>query len=166
MSLTSKMGKSGHDKTGSGVFFSEAASHRSTSRPRQTRGIILTCTILWSFFLQLSHSSMNTKKLILIFSQLDKLQLRFYPMGHYVASTFTSHVRIPFNYSALLHLQPKMIDRMDTCITDLDHFNFKLSEYNCVTLNSFFELYKSDTIQIFKLSQDLLASLPHVPERQ
>jgi hypothetical protein len=77
-----------------------------------------------------------------------------------------SLVMIPFNYSALLHLQQKMIDHMDQCIPDLDHFNFKLDEYNCVTLNSTFELYKSDINQIFKLSQDVLASLPHVPERQ
>jgi hypothetical protein len=77
-----------------------------------------------------------------------------------------SLVMIPFNYSALLHLQQKMIDHMDQCIPDLDRFNFKLDEYNCVTLNSTFELYKSDIIQIFKLSQDVLASLPHVPERQ
>ncbi len=169
MSHPLKTDKSGHGQTGSGVFFSKAASHGSTSRLRQPRSIILTCAILWSCFLQLSHSSTNTKKPILIdsiFSQPDKLQLRFHPVGHYEASTFTSHVRIPFNYSALLHLQPKMIARMDTCIADLDCFDFKLSEYNRVTLNSTFELYKSDTIQIFKLFHDLLASLPHVPKCQ
>jgi hypothetical protein len=86
-------------------------------------------------------------------------------MGHYTASTF-SHVRIPFDYSALLQLQDRMIERMDRCIPDLDRFNFNLDQYNRATLNSTFELYKSDIWQIFKLFKDLLASLPHVPERQ
>jgi hypothetical protein len=116
-----------------------------------------------------STSSTETKKPILIdsiFSQPDKLQLRFCPMGHYTASTFTSHVKIPFNYSALLHLQDKMIKRMDQCIPDLDCFDFKLDEYNWATLNSTFELYKSDINQVFKLFHDLLASLPHIAERQ
>ncbi len=90
-------------------------------------------------------------------------QLHFWPMGHYAATTFTSHIRIPFNYSRLLHLQPKIISHMNTCIADLDHFDFKLSDCNCHTLNSTFELYKSDTIQIFKLFYDPLTSLPHVP---
>jgi hypothetical protein len=87
-------------------------------------------------------------------------------MGHYAASTFTSHVRIPFDYSALLKLQDQMIELMDRCIPDLDRFHFNLDEYNWATLNSTFELYKSDLRQIFKLFKDLLASLPHVPERQ
>ncbi len=87
-------------------------------------------------------------------------------MGHYAASTFMSHVRIPFDYSALLQLQDKMIEHMDRCIPDLDHFNFHLDQYNRATLNSTFELYKSDILQVFKLFQDLLASLPHVPEHQ
>jgi len=55
---------------------------------------------------------------------------------------------------------------MDTCIAKLDHFDFKLSDYNWVTLNSTFELYKSDIIQIFKLFQHLLASVPHILECQ
>jgi hypothetical protein len=83
-----------------------------------------------------------------------------------VASPFTSHVWIPFDYSALLQLQDKMIERMDHCILYLDHFNFNLDQYNRATLNSTFELYKSDIRQVFKLLKDLLASLPHVPERQ
>ena len=87
-------------------------------------------------------------------------------MGHYAASTFISHVRIRFDYSALLKLQDQMIERMDNCIPDLEKFNFKLSEYNRNTLNSTFELYKSDLRQVFNLFKDLLASLPHVPERQ
>jgi hypothetical protein len=137
------------------------------SKHGQPITIILTCTILWSGFLQLSTS--QTKKPILIdsiFSQPDKLQLHFCPMGNYAASTFTSHVRIPLDYSALLHLKDKMIERMDRCIPDLNSFNFKLYQYNRATLNSTFELYKSDIRQVFKLFHNLLASLPHLPERQ
>jgi hypothetical protein len=85
-------------------------------------------------------------------------------MGHYAASTFTSHVRIPFDYSALLQLQDKMIEYMDRCIPDLDCFNFNLDLYNRATLNSTFELYKSDIRQVFRLFKDLLASLLHDPE--
>ncbi len=86
-------------------------------------------------------------------------------MGHYAASTFTSHVRIPFDYSVLLKLQAQMTERMDRCIPDLDRFHFKIDENNRKVLNSTFELYKSDLKQVFKLFKDLLASLPHVPER-
>jgi hypothetical protein len=81
-----------------------------------------------------------------------------------VASTFTSHVQIPFDYSALLQPQDKMIKRMDHCIPDLDQFNFNLDQYNRAMLNSTFKLYKSDIRQIFRLFKDLLASLPHDPE--
>jgi hypothetical protein len=59
-----------------------------------------------------------------------------------------------------------MIEHMDHCISDLDHFNFKLDQYNRAMLNSTFELYKSGIRQVFKLFHNLLASLPHVPERQ
>jgi hypothetical protein len=59
-----------------------------------------------------------------------------------------------------------MIERMDRCIPDLDCFNFNQDQYNRATLNSTFELYKSDIRQIFKLFKDLLDSLPHVPEWQ
>jgi hypothetical protein len=61
-------------------------------------------------------------------------------MGHYAVSTFTSHVWIPFDYSALLHLHDKMIKSMDRCIPDLDLFNFKVDQYNRARLNSMFEL--------------------------
>jgi hypothetical protein len=87
-------------------------------------------------------------------------------MGNYANSTFTSHLRIPFDYSALLHLQDKMIKHMDCCIPDLNHFNFKLDQCNQAMLNSTFELYKSNIRQVFKLFHDLLASLPHAPECQ
>jgi hypothetical protein len=59
-----------------------------------------------------------------------------------------------------------MIERMDHCFPDLDRFKFNLDQYNWATLNSTFELYKSDINQVFKLFKDLLASLPHMPERQ
>ncbi len=55
---------------------------------------------------------------------------------------------------------------MDRCIPDLDRFKFNLDQYNRATLNITFDLYKSDINQVFKLFKDLLASLPHVPERQ
>jgi uncharacterized FlaG/YvyC family protein len=47
---------------------------------------------------------------------------------------------------------------MDRCIPDLDRFDFKLDQYNRFTLNSTFELYKSDIRQVFKLFHNLLAS--------
>jgi hypothetical protein len=162
--------KSCGDQASSGGLFSQAASRQAFSRPVKPQGLVLMCAILWSCFLQLSSSnSSQSKKPILIdsiFTQPDKLQLRFCPMGHYAASTFTSHVRIPFDYSALLQLQDKMIKCMDCCISDLDHFNFNLDQYNRATLNSTFKLYKSDIRQVFKLFKDLLASLPHIPEWQ
>jgi hypothetical protein len=55
---------------------------------------------------------------------------------------------------------------MGHCIPYLDRFNFNLDQYNRATLNSTFELYKSDIRQVFKLFKDLLASLPHIPEHQ
>jgi hypothetical protein len=168
MQKTSTTGQSCGDQAGAQIFFSKTTSHGAfSSKPGRTRTIVLTCAILWSCFLQLSSS--QTKKPILIdsiFSQPDKLQLRFRPMGNYAASTFTSHIRIPFDYSALLHLQKRMIEHMDACIPDLNRFNFKLDQYDRAMLNSMFELYKSDINQVFKLFHDLLASLPHVPERQ
>ena len=164
MSQASSPSKSRGYKAGSRILLSKATSSRSIFKPRT---VILTIAILWSSFLQLSSSNSQPKKPILIdsiFSQPDKLQLHFRPMGHYAASTFTSHVRIPFDYSALLQLQDRMTEHMDRCIPDLDCFNFNLDQYNRATLNSTFELYKSDIRQIFKLFKDLLASLPHVPE--
>jgi hypothetical protein len=83
MQKTSTPSKSSGDKIGSRGFLSEATSKRSFSRPANPRAIILTCAILWSCFLQVSFSnSSQTKKSILIdsiFTQPDKLQLRFYP---------------------------------------------------------------------------------------
>ncbi len=151
MPQTSPTSQSSGDQAGDRIFFNKTNSHRSFSSKHKPRATVLTCAILWSCFLQLSTS--QTKKPILIdfiFSQPDKLQLCFRPMGNYAASTFTSHVRIPFNYSALLYLQDKMIELMDCCIPDLDRFKFNLDQYNQATLNSTFELYKWDIKQVFQ----------------
>jgi hypothetical protein len=59
-----------------------------------------------------------------------------------------------------------MVEHMDRCIPDLDRFNFNLNQRDRATLNRTFEIYKSDLKQVFKLFNDLLASLPHVQERQ
>ena len=166
MQKTPSSGQSRRYQAGSGVVLAQLTTSRPIFKPRN---VVLTIAILWSSFLQLSLSNVQPKKPILIdsiFSQPDKLQLRFRPMGHYAASTFTSHVRIPFDYSALLKLQAQMIERMDRCIPDLDRFHFKIEERDLRVLNSTFELYKSDLNQVFKLFRDLLASLPHVPERE
>ena len=166
MQKTPSSGQSRRYQAGSGVVLAQLTTSRPIFKPRN---VVLTIAILWSSFLQLSLSNVQPKKPILIdsiFSQPDKLQLRFRPMGHYAASTFTSHVRIPFDYSALLKLQAQMIERMDRCIPDLDRFHFKIEERDLKVLNSTFELYKSDLNQVFKLFRDLLASLPHVPERE
>jgi len=132
MQKSLKPSQSCGDKTGARCVLTKTASHRSSfSKHGQPRAIVLTWTILWPCFLELSTS--QTKKAILIdsiFSQPDKLQLCFRPMGNYAASTFNSHVRIPFDYSALHQLQAKMFERMDCCNPDLDHFNFKLDQYN------------------------------------
>jgi len=166
MQKTPSSGQSRRYQAGSRVVLAQLTTSRPIFKPRN---VVLTIAILWSSFLQLSLSNVQPKKPILIdsiFSQPDKLQLRFRPMGHYAASTFTSHVRIPFDYSALLKLQAQMIERMDRCIPDLDRFHFKIEERDIKVLNSTFELYKSDLNQVFKLFRDLLASLPHVPERE
>ena len=117
----------------------------------------------------MQYSGADTKKPILIdstFSQPQRLQLRFRPMGKYAASTYTSHIRIPFNYSSLMDLQKKMNARLDNFFPDLLHWNFHLSNESKATYESIFKLYKQNTDEIFKLFKDLLVSLPHVHERQ
>jgi len=165
MSKTASPSKSGCHKVSSRSVFTKKLPARSVFATKGApRTIVLTCATLWSCFLQLSFSSQAKKPIQIdsIFSQPDKLQLHFRPMGNYAASTFISHVRIPFDYSNLLQLQSKMIERMDRCIPDLDRFKFNLD--NRATLNSTFELYESDINQVYKLFKDLLASLPHIPE--
>jgi len=122
-----------------------------------------------AFFIQLRYSGADTKQPILIdstFSQPSCLQLRFCPMGKYAASTYTSHIQIPFNYSSLMDLQLKMNARLDNFFPDLLHWNFHISNETEATFKSIFSLYKQNTNEIFKLFTDLLESLPHVHERQ
>jgi hypothetical protein len=87
-------------------------------------------------------------------------------MGKYAASTFMSHIRIPFNYSGLLNLQHKLNDRLDGFFDTISKWNFKSSDYEQSTLNSTFQLYRGNTEEIFKLFNDLLVSLPHFPAQQ
>jgi hypothetical protein len=87
-------------------------------------------------------------------------------MGKYAASTYTSHIRIPFNYSGLLNLQTKMNKRLNTFLATLYEYNFRINNWGNSTLNSTFQLCKQNTDEIFKLFNDLLISLPHVPARQ
>jgi hypothetical protein len=101
------------------------------------------------------------------FTQPQKLQLRFRPMGKYAASTFTINIRIPFNYSSLINLQQKMNDRLDNFFDVLQQWNFSnIEDWEMATMKSTFQLYKDNTNEIFKLFHDLLTSLPHVQERQ
>ncbi len=62
-------------------------------------------------------------------------------MGKYAASTYTSHIRIPFNYSSLMDLQKKMNARLDNFFPDLLHWNFHLSNESKATYESIFKLY-------------------------
>jgi hypothetical protein len=87
-------------------------------------------------------------------------------MGKYAASTYTSHIRIPFNYSSLMDLQKKMNARLDNFFPDLLNWNFHISNETEATYKSIFKLYKQNTNEIFKLFTDLLESLPRVHERQ
>jgi hypothetical protein len=71
---------------------------------------------LIAFIIQMQFSEAENKQHILInseFSQPDGLQLNFWLMGKYAASTFMSHIHIPFNCSGLLGLQDKLNDRLD-----------------------------------------------------
>jgi hypothetical protein len=85
-------------------------------------------------------------------------------MGKYAASTFTSQIRIPFNYYSSISLQHKLNDRLDDFFDVLHHWNFTLDDLDVATMKSTFKLYKANTNEIFKLFHDLLASLLHVHE--
>jgi hypothetical protein len=103
----------------------------------------------------MQFSEANNKHPILIdseFSQPDHLQLHFRPMGKYTASTFMSHIRIPFNCSGLLGLQHKLNDRLDNFSDVLKKGSFKLSDYELNTLNSMLQLFKGNTDEIFNFS--------------
>jgi hypothetical protein len=114
-------------------------------------------------------SSADPEKPILVdsaFTQLEKLQLSLHPMGHFAASTFISHIWIPFNYSLILQLQSKLDERLDQFFINLKSPIFKFNPINAQCLNTTFELYKDNHNQIFQHFKDLLASLPHIPARE
>jgi len=164
MQVTQKKSKSGGNQTGTWSAFSAAGI--STARKNIT---MVNCLFLAAFVLQMQHSGAETKQPILIdtaFTQPDKLQLRFRPMGRYAASTFTSHIRIPFNYSSLINLESKMDQRLDQFLIDLDKYHFNVEDSTLRTIHSTFQIYRQNTKEIFKLFNDLLASLPHVHARQ
>ena len=164
MQVTQKKSKSGGNQTGTWSAFSAAGI--STARKNVT---MVNCLFLAAFALQMQHSGAETKQPILIdtaFTQPDKLQLRFRPMGRYAASTFTSHIRIPFNYSSLINLESKMDQRLDQFLIDLDKYHFNIEDSTLRTIHSTFQIYRQNTKEIFKLFNDLLASLPHVHARQ
>jgi hypothetical protein len=124
-------------------------------------------SLVAAFFTQMQYSDAETKQPILIdseFTQPEKLQLRFCPMGKYAASTFTSHIRIPLDYSILMDLQYKLDARLGQFL-DVTEFNFEMDESPTATLKSTFQIYKQSTREIFKLFHVLLASLLHVHER-
>jgi len=130
---------------------------------------MVNCLFLAAFVLQMQHSGAETKQPILIdteFTQPDKLQLRFRPLGKYAATTFTSHIRVPFSYSGLMNLESKMTQRLDQFITDIDRYKFTSTDADRRTIQSTFDIYKQNTKEIFNLFNDLLASLPHVHVRQ
>jgi hypothetical protein len=163
MSISTAKSKSGGHKTGTWGTFSTASTSTASKKV-----IMVNLLFLAAFFTQMQYSDAETKPPILIdseFTQPEKLQLRFRPMGKYAASTFMSHIRIPFNYSSLMDLQYKLDARLDQFLMDVTEFNFEMDESTTATLKSTFQIYKQNTREIFKLFHDLLASLPHVHER-
>jgi len=65
-----------------------------------------------------------------------------------------------------MNLQDKINARLDNFFDKLRKWNFEISNETEATFRSIFKLYKQNTNEIFKLFHDLLASLPHVHERQ
>jgi hypothetical protein len=122
MSTTSAKSQGRHHQTRTGQFFTKARE------PIDFKIIAVNILFLAAFFIQMQFSDAETTKPpILIdseFTQPQKLQLRFRPMGKYAASTFTSHIRIPFNYSTLINLQQKMNKRLDNFFDVLQQWNF------------------------------------------
>jgi hypothetical protein len=161
MPIITKKSNGHHHQTGSREFFSQ------TREPFDIKVTAINLLFLTAFFIQMQHSSAETKQPILIdseFTQPERLQLRFRPMGKYAASTFTSHIRIPFNYSSLIGLQQKLNTRLDDFFDVLHHWNFSLPDWAIATMKSTFALYKDNTNEIFKLFHDFLTSLRHVHE--
>ncbi len=90
--------------------------------------------------MQFYTADRKTPKLInSVFTQPDKLQLRFCPMGHFAVSTFTSHVRLPINYSNIISLQTKLNERVNTFLDTYKgfHFNFGDSPKVSTALSSY-----------------------------
>jgi hypothetical protein len=151
MSFAQKKSKSRHDKACSKQFFAKSRE------PLNIKVTAINLLFLAAFFIQMQYSTAQTKQPILInseFTQPQKLQLCFCPMGKYVASMFTSHIRIPFNYSSLINLQQKMNDRLDNFFDVLHHWNFSLEVFDEAMMKSTFKLYKDNTNEIFKLFHD------------
>ena len=164
MQVSSKKSQSGGNQAGTWSTFSTASSAIASRNVTWVNFLFLA-----AFVLQMQHSGAETKQPILIdtaFTQPQKLQLRFRPLGRYAASTFTSHIRIPFNYSSLMHLPSKMDQRLDKFLEDLDIYHFNMADSTLQTIHSTFHVYRQNTREIFKLFEDLLASLPHVHVRQ
>jgi len=162
MSFTPKKSKGRRHKACSRQLFTEGRW------PIDIKVTAINLLFLIAFCIQMQHSTADTKQPILInseFTQPQKLQLHFRPMGKYAASTFMSHIRIPFNYLGLVDLQQKMNDRLDNFFEVLNHWNFSLEVFGEATMKSTFKLYKDNANEIFKLFHDLLASLPYVHER-
>ncbi len=89
--------------------------------------------LFWfAFTIQMQFFYADIKPPILIdseFTQPEGLQLHFWLLGKYAASTITSHIRIPFNYSGLLNLQRKLNDRLDSFFDTHTQWNSKISDY-------------------------------------
>jgi truncated hemoglobin YjbI len=164
MQITQTKSKSGGNQTGTWSAFSAAGL--STARKNVA---MVNCLFLAAFVLQMQHSGAETKQPILIdseFTQPEKLQLRFRPLGKYAATTFTSHIRVLFNYSSLIQLESKMDQQLDQFVMDIDKYHFKIDDADLRTIHSTFQIYRQNTKEIFKLFNDLLASLPPVHARQ
>jgi hypothetical protein len=132
--------KSGGNQTGTWSILS--AADLSTARKNVT---MVNFLFLTAFVFQMQYSGAETKQPILIdseFTQPEKMQLRFCLLGKYAATTFTSHIRVPFNYSNLLHLESKMDQRLDQFITDLDKYHFKVGDADLRTIHSTFQIYR------------------------
>jgi len=93
----------------------------------------------------------SSRNFLTSFTQPDKLQVHFCPMGKYTATTFSSHIGIPFNYSSLMDLQYKLDARLNDFFHDLQKFHFDINQSTLATLKSTFKIYKQSTAEIFKL---------------
>jgi hypothetical protein len=138
MSLSSAEGQGHHHKTCTRQFFTKNRD------PIDLKIVAVNLLFLAAFFTQMQFSDAETKQPILIdseFTQPEKLQLRFRPLGKYAATTFTSHIRVPFNYSSLIQLESKMDQRLDQFVMDIDKYHFKVDDADLRTIHSTFQIY-------------------------